>query len=127
MQTRNTPLKFAFSALESRFAPIVEHIKRKLKTYASSSLFANMTYQNILRWEGHPGSDDAHPKTQPKQKESLCCVWVYISIDLYLYAVCMREKRRFVQYHKSQAVQLKIRNKKSVEVQINGEEVCGGG
>jgi len=76
-----------------------------------------MTYQNILRWEGHPGSDDAHPKTQPKQKESLCCVWVYISIDLYLYAVCVREKRRFVQYHKSQAIQLKTRYKKSVEVQ----------
>ena len=32
-------MKFAFSALESRFAPIVEHIKRKPKTYASSSLF----------------------------------------------------------------------------------------
>ena len=89
VQTRNTPLKFAFSALESRFAPIVEHIKRKPKTYASSSLFANMTYQNILRGEGHPGSDDAHPKTQPKQKESLCCVWVYI----YICCVCEREKK----------------------------------
>ncbi len=61
-------MKFAFSALESRFAPIVELIKRKLKTYASSSLFANMTYQNILRWEGHPGSDDAHPKNTAKAK-----------------------------------------------------------
>jgi hypothetical protein len=127
VQTRNTPLKFAFSALESRFAPIVEHIKRKPKTYASSSLFANMTYQNILRGEGHPGSDDANPKTQPKQKESLCCVWVYI----YTYLLCVcereREKRRFVQYHKSQAIQLKTRYKKSVEVQINGEEWGGGG
>ena len=88
-----------------------------------------MTYQNILRGEGHPGSDDANPKTQPKQKESLCCVWVYI----YIFAVCVREreKRRFVQYHKSQAIQLKTRYKKSVEVQINGEEVVvvvvGGG
>ena len=81
-------MKFAFSALESRFVPIVEHIKRKPKTYASSSLFANMTYQNILRGEGHPGSDDAHPKTQPKQKESLCCVWVY------MFAVCVRERER---------------------------------
>jgi hypothetical protein len=35
-KTKNTPLKFAVSALESRFAPIVEHIKR-------SSLSANMT------------------------------------------------------------------------------------
>jgi hypothetical protein len=92
VQTRNTPLKFAFSALESRFAPIVEHIKRKPKTYASSSLFANMTYQNILRGEGHPGSDDAHPKTQPKQKESLCCVWVYIYI--FAVCVCVRERER---------------------------------
>ena len=41
--------------------------------------------------------------------------------------VCVREReeRRFVQYQKSQAVQLKIRNKKSVEVQINEEEVGG--
>ena len=83
-------MKFAFSALESRFAPIVEHIKRKLKTSASSSLFANMTYQNTLRWEGHPGSDDANPKTQPKQKESLCCVWVYI---YNIFAVCVRKRR----------------------------------
>jgi hypothetical protein len=37
-----------------------------------------------------------------------------------------REERRFVQYQKSQAVQLKIRNKKSVEVQINEEEVGAG-
>ena len=83
-------MKFAFSALESRFAPIVEHIKRKPKTYASSSLFANMTYQNILRWEGHPGSDDAHPKTQPKQKESLCCVWG----NIFAVCVCERDRER---------------------------------
>ena len=85
-------MKFAFSAL--RFAPIVEHIKRKPKTNASSSLFANMTYQNILRGEGHPGSDDANPKTQPKQKESLCCVWVYIYIYIYIFDVCEREKEK---------------------------------
>ncbi len=83
-------MKFAFSALESRFAPIVEHIKRKLNTCASSSLFANMTYQNILRGEGHPGSDDAHPKTQPKQKESLCCVWG----NIFGVCVCERERER---------------------------------
>ena len=83
-------MKFAFSALESRFAPIVEHIKRKPKTYASSSLFANMTYQNILRGEGHPGSDDANPKTQPKQKESLFFVWMYI----YIFAVCVCVRER---------------------------------
>ncbi len=118
-------MKFAFSALESRFAPIVEHIKRKPKTYASSSLFANMTYQNILRWEGHPGSDDAHPKTQPKQKERVCAACG----GIYLLCVCVRERERgekICSISKSQAVQLKIRNKKSVEVQINEEEVGGG-
>ena len=41
--------------------------------------------------------------------------------------MCEREKRRFVQYHKSQAIQLKTRYKKSVEVQITGEEEWGGG
>ena len=116
------------SALESRFAPIVEHIKRKPKTYASSSLFANMTYQNILRGEGHPGSDDAHPKTQPKQKESMCCVWVYI----YIFAVCVWERERERREALFNITRAKLFNwkqdiKKSVELQINEEEVGGWG
>ena len=54
-----------------------------------------------------------------------------LRVGIYICCVCVcvfakeREKRRFVQYHKSQAIQLKTRYKKSVEVQINGEEVGG--
>ena len=66
-----------------------------------------------------------HIQKHSQSNKSLCCVWVYI------YLLCVRErereKRRFVQYHKSQAIQLKTRYKKSVEVQINEEEVGGGG
>ena len=51
-----------------------------------------------------------------------------VGVYIYLLCVCVRERerRRFVQYHKSQSIQLKTRYKKSVEVQINGEEGGGG-
>ena len=66
--------------------------------------------------------------SQSKKRVSAACGCIYI------FAVCVcvcerereRERRRFVQYHKSQAIQLKTRYKKSAEVQINEEEVGGG-
>ena len=60
--------------------------------------------------------------SQSRKRVCAACGYIYI----YICCVCEREKRRFVQYHKSQAIQLKTRYKKSVEVQINGEEVGGG-
>ena len=88
MQTRNTPSKFAFSALESRFAPIVEHIKRKLKTCASSLLFENMTYQNF---EGRViQAPMTHIQKHSQSKKRVCAACGYI----IAVCVCVRERER---------------------------------
>ena len=61
-----------------------------------------------------------HIQKHSQSKKRVCAACGYI----YIFAVCERDK---ISNHKSQAIQLKIRYKKSVEVQINEEEVGGGG
>ena len=55
---KHTPLKFASSGLESRFAR-VEHIKQKL---------AKCKHDLFKYFEEGGSSDDAHPKTLPNPK-----------------------------------------------------------
>ena len=120
-------MKFAFSALESRFAPIVEHIKRKPKTSRFKLVVYKHDLSKYFEGGGHPGSDDAHPKTHSQSKKRVCAAGCVYNI----FAVRKRERERereekicSISQEPSYSTENKI--KKSVEVQINGEEVGGG-